>query len=165
MKEEVEEVAAPEKQRAVKRSQGLQRSPSGASNSLSTISQKEEVEEEGEEMEDGRLDIVEQLDYKQDKSLCAARLVCRNPGKVLRRKDSSGSILKEGQLTRADYTGGPNRLQSNLCLSRVIALIQARGRFCSWHPHIQVVNLTISQSVFRGEGIDFNIQALLYCWW
>ena len=115
VKEEVEEVAVPEK-RAAKRGQGLQRSPSGASNSLSTVSQKEETEEEGEEMEDGRLDIVEQLDYKQDKSLCAARLVCRNPGKVLRRKDSSGSILKEGQLARADYTGGPNRLQIKLCL-------------------------------------------------
>ena len=112
VKEEVEEVAVPEK-RAAKRGQGLQRSPSGASNSLSTVSQKEETEEEGEDMEEGRLDIVEQLDYKQDKSLCAARLVCRNPGKVLRRKDSSGSILKEGQLTRADYTGGPNRWQIN----------------------------------------------------
>ena len=71
---EVEEAAVPEK-RATKRGQGLQRSPSGASNSLSTVSQKEETEEEGDEMEDGRLDIVEQLDYKQDKSLCAARLV------------------------------------------------------------------------------------------
>ena len=106
MKEEVEEVVVPEK-RAGKRGHGLQRSPSGASNSLSTVSQKEEVDEEGEELEEGRLDIVEQLDYKQDKSLCAARLVCRNPGKVLRRKDSSGSILKEGQITKADYSGGP----------------------------------------------------------
>merc|ERR1719341_2961547 len=112
VKEEVEEEVVVEK-RAAKRGQGLQRSPSGASNSLSTVSQKEETEEEGEEMEDGRLDIVEQLDYKQDKSLCAARLVCRNPGKVLRRKDSSGSILKEGQLARADYTGGPNRVEDD----------------------------------------------------
>merc|ERR1719341_2152055 len=57
VKEEVEEVAIPEK-RAVKRGQGLQRSPSGASNSLSMVSQKEEVEEEGKEPEDGRLDIA-----------------------------------------------------------------------------------------------------------
>ena len=121
MKEEVEEVAVPEK-RAAKRGQGLQRSPSGASNSLSTVSQKEETEEEGEEMEDGRLDIVEQLDYKQDKSLCAARLVCRNPGRVLRRKDSSGSILKESQLTRADFTGGPSRLEIIMCLLEISLL-------------------------------------------
>ena len=120
VKEEVEEVLV--EKRAAKRGQGLQRSPSGASNSLSTVSQKEETEEEGEEMEDGRLDIVEQLDYKQDKSLCAARLVCRNPGRVLRRKDSSGSILKESQLTRADFTGGPSRLEIIMCLLEISLL-------------------------------------------
>ena len=89
-----------------RRGVGLHRSPSAASSNLSAApSQVSEGEAEGEEPEDGRLDIVEQLDYKQDKSLCAARLVCRNPGKVLRRKDSSGSILREAAgLARADYT-------------------------------------------------------------
>ena len=99
--------AAAEKRTGVRRGPGLQRSPSGASSSSSTgpVSQGGEAEGEGGELEDGRLDIVEQLDYKQDKSLCAARLVCRNPDKVLRRKDSSGSILKEvGQVRRGDYT-------------------------------------------------------------
>ena len=84
---------------------GLQRSPSAASSST-VLSLGPEQEVEGEEQEDGRLDIVEQLDYKQDKSLMAARLVCRNPGRVLRRKDSSGSILKEGGVVRR-ATYGP----------------------------------------------------------
>merc|ERR1719347_2322530 len=51
-----------------------------------------------------QLDMVEQLDYKQDKSLCSARLVCRNSNKVLRRKDSSGSMLRDlSSLHRANY--------------------------------------------------------------
>ena len=50
------------------------------------------------------LDMMEQLDYKQDKSLCSARLVCRNTYKVLKRKDSSGSMLRDlGVQQRGDY--------------------------------------------------------------
>ena len=61
--------------------------------------------EAAEEGEGDLLDMVEQLDYKQDKSLCSARLVCRNTYKVLKRKDSSGSMLRDaGQLQRGDYT-------------------------------------------------------------
>ena len=40
--------------------------------------------------EPNKLDIVEQLDYKQDKSLFCARIICKNANKVLKRKDSSG---------------------------------------------------------------------------
>jgi len=92
-----------------KRGSGLQRSPSGASSTLSSGLGNNNLQDEGEgeveELEDGRLDIIEQLDYKQDKSLCAARLVCRNSNMVLRRKDSSGSILKElGQLKKTSST-------------------------------------------------------------
>ena len=32
------------------------------------------------------------------------RLVCRNATKLLKRKDSSGAILKDGQLKPADYS-------------------------------------------------------------
>ena len=54
--------------------------------------------------DDDQLDIVEQLDYKQDKSLCSARLVCRNTLKVLKRKDSSGSMLRDlSQQQKSDY--------------------------------------------------------------
>ena len=47
--------------------------------------------------------------YQQDKYRYAIftslfRIVCRNATKVLKRKDSSGSILKDGQLRLADYT-------------------------------------------------------------
>ena len=45
--------------------------------------------------EDDQLDIIEQLDYKQDKSLCSARLVCRNTSKAFTRKDSSCSMLRD----------------------------------------------------------------------
>ena len=86
---------------------GVTRSPSAASNSQSAISVQDDGEEEGEDpssVEPNKLDIVEQLDYKQDKSLFCARLVCRNANKVLRRKDSSGTILKDGQLKRGDYS-------------------------------------------------------------
>jgi len=85
------------------------RSPSAASNSHSAISIPDpgDQEDEGEDtvsLEPNKLDIVEQLDYKQDKSLFCARLVCRNSNRVLKRKDSSGTILKDGQLKRGDYT-------------------------------------------------------------
>ena len=32
------------------------------------------------------------------------RIVCRNANKLLKRKDSSGTILKDGQLKPADYS-------------------------------------------------------------
>ena len=82
------------------------RSASVASNTSSQV----DVSLEPESLADGGggggsgevedlLDMMEQLDYKQDKSLCSARLVCRNSSKVLRRKDSSGSMLRDaGQL-------------------------------------------------------------------
>ena len=38
---------------------------------------------------------MEQLNYKQDKSLCATRLVCRNSNNMLKRKASSGIILRD----------------------------------------------------------------------
>lgn len=52
----------------------------------------------------GRLVLVESLEYKQDRSLQCARIVCKNAVKVLKRKDSSGTILKDGQLKLADYS-------------------------------------------------------------
>ena len=164
VKEEVEEVVV--EKRAAKRGQGLQRSPSGASNSLSTVSQKEETEEEGEEMEDGRLDIVEQLDYKQDKSLCAARLVCRNPGKVLRRKDSSGSILKEGQLARADYTGGPNRLHMHINLGLLYESYDI-AQYSGWRRIFYLAPTRtggkLSKSAKSFSGVDFILLPRLSC--
>ena len=89
------------------------RSPSAASNNNSQL----DVSLEPDNVTDGGagggasgdvedlLDMMEQLDYKQDKSLCSARLVCRNSSKVLRRKDSSGSMLRDlSQLHRANFT-------------------------------------------------------------
>ena len=77
------------------------RSPSSASNSQAEVSM-ESLESSSDGGAGGgpvnvwdQLDMVEQLDYKQDKSLCSARLVCRNSNKVLRRKDSSGSMLRD----------------------------------------------------------------------
>jgi hypothetical protein len=61
----------------------------------------------------GKLDIVEQLDYK---SLCATRLVCRNSNNVLKRKDSSGSVLRDAsQLQKGDFS---------LCLEMENVLIE-----------------------------------------
>ncbi len=51
-----------------------------------------------------RLELYEHFDYKQDSSLSSVRLMCRNASRVLRRKDSSGSILKDGQVKRSDFT-------------------------------------------------------------
>jgi len=80
----------------------VQRSPSVASNNQVEVQVETEVTE-GEP--GGKLDMVEQLDYKQDKSLCAARLVCRNSSNVLKRKDSSGSILRDvSQLQKGDFS-------------------------------------------------------------
>ena len=82
------------------------RSPS----SVSTNSQMEiipdnvDTGEVGPVSETDMLDMMEQLDYKQDKSLCSARLVCRNTYKVLKRKDSSGSMLRDlSAQQRGDY--------------------------------------------------------------
>ena len=35
--------------------------------------------------------------------MSAARIVCRNAGQILRRKDSSGAILKDGQARKAEF--------------------------------------------------------------
>ena len=51
-----------------------------------------------------RLEFYEHFDYKQDKSLSSVRLVCKNATKVLKRKDSSGSILKDGYVKKSDFT-------------------------------------------------------------
>ena len=53
-----------------------------------------------------RLEFYEHVDYKQDKSLSSVRLVCKNATKVLRRKDSSGCMLKDGfgSIHRSDFT-------------------------------------------------------------
>ena len=50
-----------------------------------------------------RLEFFEHFDYKQDKTLSSVRLVCKNATKVLKRKDSSGSILKDGLVQRSDF--------------------------------------------------------------
>jgi len=106
------EVVTDRKAKTVQR-RPVQRSPSVASNSQLDM-QVEADTTEGEP--GGKLDIVEQLDYKQDKSLCAARLVCRNSNNVLKRKDSSGSILRDAsQLQRGDF---------NLCLEVENVLIE-----------------------------------------
>ena len=81
------------------------RSPSTASNSQLEMTDSDQTErcvDMGEESD--QLDMVEQLDYKQDKSLCSARLVCRNTNKALKRKDSSGSMLRDlSQQQRGDF--------------------------------------------------------------
>ncbi len=41
------------------------------------------------------------MDYKQDRSLSASRLVCKDASLVLRRKDSSGTILRDGAARRS----------------------------------------------------------------
>ena len=48
--------------------------------------------------------IVEQFDYKQDKNLGSSRILCRNAMQVLKRKDSSGMILRDGNVKKGDYT-------------------------------------------------------------
>ena len=40
----------------------------------------------------------------QDKSLSGARVVCKNANRFLRRKDSSGSMLKEGVARRGNFS-------------------------------------------------------------
>ncbi|XP_037079407.1 trafficking protein particle complex subunit 10-like [Pollicipes pollicipes] len=47
---------------------------------------------------DDRLQLEENIEYKQDKSLSAATLICRNMLRVLRRKDSQPSVGRRGQL-------------------------------------------------------------------
>jgi len=84
---------------------GVHRSPSVASSNISVFSMGDEEDDCDEVWRDtGRPQLLEKLEYKQDKSLCAARIVCRNATKLLKRKDSSGTILKDGQLKPADYT-------------------------------------------------------------
>eukprot|EP00094_Tigriopus_californicus_P010596 TCALIF_10222-PA protein Name:"Similar to TRAPPC10 Trafficking protein particle complex subunit 10 (Homo sapiens)" AED:0.34 eAED:0.37 QI:23/0/0/0.54/1/0.90/11/0/941 len=54
--------------------------------------------------ESHRLVIMEQFDRKQDKTLAATRLLCRNAAQVLKRKDSSGMILRDGNIKKSDFT-------------------------------------------------------------
>eukprot|EP00092_Neocalanus_flemingeri_P030096 GFUD01032674.1.p1 GENE.GFUD01032674.1~~GFUD01032674.1.p1 ORF type:complete len:1160 (-),score=402.30 GFUD01032674.1:238-3717(-) len=102
LQEQDQPEAVLERKNPVGQRRPVQRSPSVASNSqLEVQLESDTCEVEG----DGKLDMVEQLDYKQDKSLCAARLVCRNSNRVLKRKDSSGSILRDAsQLQRGDFS-------------------------------------------------------------
>ena len=51
-----------------------------------------------------RLEMCEHFDYKQDKSLASVRLVCKNAARMLKRKDSSGTFLKEGLVKKTDFT-------------------------------------------------------------
>lgn len=84
------------------------------------------------------LDMIEQLDYKQDKSLCSARLVCRNSNKVLRRKDSSGNMLRDlSNLNRANF---------NICLESLDTSLQ---------PGLNTINMT---AVAGGEGTYSLVQ-------
>jgi len=100
--ESTETVTSKKSHTQVGHTKSVQRSPSAVSNSQVEV----QVEPDTCEVDEyGKLDMVEQLDYKQDKSLCAARLVCKNSDKVLKRKDSSGSILKDAsQLQKGDFT-------------------------------------------------------------
>ena len=63
----------------------VSRSASAASNHQQTINLDQETDSsECVEFDDiDQLEMVEHLDYKQDKSLSSARLVCRNPSKVI----------------------------------------------------------------------------------
>ena len=50
-----------------------------------------------------RLVISEQFDLKQDKSLSAVRFVCKNATHILKRRDSSGSILRDGSAKKGSF--------------------------------------------------------------
>ena len=87
------------------RGRPVSRTPSTVSTASTVSNAGDEVGAGGQEGEavTGDLEVGPQLDYKQDGSLCAARLVCRNSGQLLRRKDSSG-LLAADCPARADYT-------------------------------------------------------------
>ena len=94
-----------EKKEATPQRRPVARSPSSASSHQVDISLDADEGSCVELDDEDQLDMVEQLDYKQDKSLCSARLVCRNTNKVLTRKDSSGSMLRDlTQQQKADYS-------------------------------------------------------------
>ncbi len=67
-----------------------------------------------------RLVIAEQFDFKQDKSLSSVRLVCHNASAILKRKDSSGSILRDGSAKKGSFlykmatSPGPVTIQPGL---------------------------------------------------
>jgi hypothetical protein len=81
-----------------------------------------------------RLVIAEQFDFKQDKSLSSVRLVCKNAGAILRRKDSSGSILRDGSAKKGSFVFnlskvGPVTLQPGLNAVVVEAAAGPVGRY------------------------------------
>jgi hypothetical protein len=96
----------------------IQRTPSNRSTtsttsslmSLETVLDEDTVDSQttdtlDEASADGnRLEMCEHFDYKQDKSLACVRLVCKNASRVLKRKDSSGTFLKEGYVKKSDFT-------------------------------------------------------------
>ena len=95
---------------------GVQRTPSNRStaSNVSSLLSFEPIPDEDlidspsavlseDQLGENRLEFHEQVEYKQDKSLSAVKLVCKNAAKVLKRKDSSGSILKEGQVKKSDF--------------------------------------------------------------
>ena len=101
--------------------------------------------------DENRLEFGEHFDYKQDRSLSSVRLVCKNATKVLRRKDSSGSILKDGIVKKADFTYCfnlcPKESDSQLVLepgrNNYTLKIDASsnvGSFCLNQLSIQVLN-------------------------
>ena len=97
---------------------GVQRTPSNRStaSTVSSLLSFEPIPDEdliesplneeilGIKADENRLEFHEQVEYKQDKSLSSVKLVCKNAAKVLKRKDSSGSILKDGQVKKSDFT-------------------------------------------------------------
>jgi len=135
----------------------VQRSPSVASNSQMEI----QVQTDTSEVEgDGKLDIVEQLDYKQDKSLCAARLVCRNSNNVLKRKDSSGSILRDAsQLQRGDYSLCLEKdnvlLEPGTHTYKVDTVASQEGKYMMTQMSVQMQQLDLIHNI--GTQASFNV--------
>lgn len=84
-----------------------------------------------------RLVIAEQFDFKQDKSLSAVRFVCKNAGAILKRRDSSGSILRDGSAKKGSFlyslssAGGPVTLRPGYNTVVVEAAAGRVGRFVS----------------------------------
>ena len=84
------------------------------------------------------LKLREIRDYKQDRSLSAVRLVCRNSAFVLRRKDSTGSMLSSSsndaslEVTKSDFkysfSNKSNDLEENEGDGRNIILNPGRNR-------------------------------------
>lgn len=94
-----------------------------------------------------RLNIVETLDYQQDKSLAAANVACPNVKHHLRRQDSQGRSRKPSVATRGDFSRSISAENFQLSSGKNTVVLRAKLEEEGW--------FRVGQALISLGGLDF----------